>query len=192
MSRTPRALVAALAAGVLLAAPAHAQLTVKEDAQGDGRFQSDIKKFTVDHTEKRVVMKLRMFPRPQADADELPDRNYYFVDTRGDAEPDFVVTAVVKNELADEPATYISTVDGWPPKNRPWETIVAEVDCGLKVSRKRDGGKLLVTTIGRGCLKTDGAMPTRLRFDATGHSDELGPVDLVGDWKQYTKWVTAD
>lgn len=188
------ALTAAAAAtlALALAAPAQAQLTVTHDEQGDGRFLSDIKKITVDHTEKRVELKLRMFPRPKADPDELPDRGYYFVDTRGDAKPDFVVTAVVKNELADEPATYISTVDGWPPKNRPWETIEKKVDCGLKVSRKRDHGQLLVTTIGRGCLSVDGAMPQRLRVDATGHSDELGPVDLVGKWKQYGAWVTAD
>lgn len=188
----PLALLAALASGLLLAAPAHAQLTVTKDATGDGKYGSDIKKVTVDHTVKRVRLTTRMVDEPNTRG-ELPHEMWHFVDTRGNRQPEFLVFVVVKNEVSDDPSvSVVRTDDGWPPKKNPYRALFdgTEVECGLHRARVKKKGVVLRTVIGRGCLTLEGDKPRRLRVNTFGTMEWGEYTDVVKGHRTYGAWVT--
>ncbi len=191
--RRSLALVVALTSSLLLAVPAHAQLTVTQDEVGDGRFDSDFKKVTVDHSVQRVRLTTRMVNEPGADS-ELPDEVWHLVDTRGDRQPDLLVFVVVSSETTDHPLVYLRRTDAWPPRRNPYQALDDEnaVECGLHRSREREHGRLLRTTIGRGCLRTDGSMPQRLRVNTFGTLDSGRYTDVVKGYHRYGSWITSD
>ncbi len=183
-------LVIALISSILLAAPAHAQLTITKDATGDGKFGSDFKKVTVDHADNRVRLNTRMVNKPKTNG-ELPDEVWHFVDTTGDRQPEFLVFVVVKNEVSDNPSVSVMRVDGWPPKKNPYRALYdgTPVDCDLHRARVRKHGVLLRTAIGRGCLEIDGVMPQRLRVNTFGTMEWGDYTDIVKGHRKYGKWV---
>lgn len=172
-----------------LASPAQAQLTVTHDQQGDSARDVDAKKVTVRHGERRVRLKTRMYR-----GSSLPHEMWHLVDTHGTSTPDFLVFVVVKNEVDPAPSVGVRRIDEWPTRKDPYDTLHdgESVDCGLHFGRKRDEGKLLKVVTGRGCFRTDGSMPARLRVSTFGTFEWGRITDAVPGWRSYGRWVTAD
>ncbi|HEX6149332.1 hypothetical protein [Nocardioides sp.] len=179
-------IAAALAASLALVAPAQAQLTVTEDAREGA--SSDIKKVTTHHNPKRVKIKTRTYGNSK-----LPHEMWHLVDTQGDARPDFLVFVVIKNEVDPQPSVGVRRVDGWPKRKNPYRLLHRgeDVTCGLEKGYKRDRSRLLVVVTGRGCFKTDGEMPKRLRVSTFGTWEWGTITDVVPSWKKYGRWVKA-
>jgi hypothetical protein len=187
MMRSLITTVTALAASLALVAPAHGQLTVTDDPR-EGKKSSDIKKVTTHHNLKRVKIKTRTYAKTK-----LPHEMWHLVDTHGDATPDFLVFVVIKNEVDPQPSVGVKRVDAWPKRKNPYRLLHSgeDVKCGLHKGRKRDRSKLLVVTAGRGCFKTDGAMPKRLRVSTFGTWEWGQITDVAPSWRSYGKWVKA-
>jgi hypothetical protein len=189
MARTIITTAVAIVAGLALAAPAQAQLTVTQDARGDSAKDVDMKKVTVDHTRKRVRLKTKMYR-----GNGLPDEVWHVVDTQGDAVPEFIVFTVVTSEVTDKPSVRVVRVDGWPRRRDPYDRLHDgdAVSCGLHLGRRKPAERLLTVVVGRGCLRTDGEMPQRLRVSSFGTFEWGKITDKVPAWREYGRWVTAD
>lgn len=186
MKRSLITILTALAASLVLVAPAHGQLTVTDDPR-EGKKGSDIKKVTTHHNPKRVKIKTRVYAKTK-----LPHEMWHLVDTHGDRKPDFLVFVVIRNEVDPQPAMGVQRVDTWPKRKNPYRLLGGEnVECGLQKARKRDHSKLLVVTTGRGCFKTDGAMPKRLRVSTFGTWEWGKITDIAPKWRSYGSWVKA-
>lgn len=100
----------------------------------------------------------------------------------------------MKNEVDPQPSVSVTRIDDWPPRKKPYRALFngEAVNCGLHVAHNRDDGNLLNTQIGRGGLKIDGAMPSRLRVNTFGTLEDGRYTDVVKGWKRYEKWVTSD
>jgi hypothetical protein len=85
-------------------------------------------------------------------------------------------------------------VDRWPSRKDPYRLLHDSdaVDCGLETGRRGEGHRLLVLTLGRGCFRTDGEMPARLRVSSFATYEWGKITDKVPAWRDYGKWVTAD
>lgn len=188
MNRTTRTALTAVVACLALAAPAHGQLTVTQDPADASPRDVDAKKVTVRHGERRVELKTRMYR-----GSRLPDEMWHLVDTHGTATPDFLVFAVVANEVDPAPSVSVRRVDAWPSRKNPYRLLHNgdRVDCDLHFGRKRDRGRLLRVVTGRGCFATDGAMPGRLRVNTFGTLEWGKITDVVPGWRGYGRWTSA-
>jgi len=184
-----------LAAGIAVtflatAAPAaQAQLTVTQDKQGDSARDVDAKKVTVRHGERRVGLNSRMFL-----GNKLPHEMWHLVDTHGDGSPEFLVFVVIRNEVDPQPSVGVRRIDRFPSRKDPYDTLHdgKPVDCDLHFARKRDNRKLLNVVTGRGCYRTDGQMPDRLRVSTFGTFEWGTVTDSVPGWRKYGAWITSD
>ena len=171
-----------------LAAPVQAQVTVTTDDRGDSVRDADLKKVTVRHGDKRIVLTSRMYA-----GSRLPDEVWHLVDIRGDATPDFLVFSVVTSEVTDKPTAGVYAIDRWPTRKNPYRLLRSgeSVDCGLQSGRRAEGYQLLTLTLGRGCFAHDGAMPERVRVN-TFQTYEWGKItDQAPRWRHYGRWTPA-
>lgn len=189
--RIPR-LLTALTVTLALAAPAQAASSTATDPRGDGKNDNytDLKKVRVVHKPKRVLLNTRTY----ADS-RLADEMWQLVDTVGGPEPDFLVFTVVNDEITyPKPRVNVLRVDRWPSRKNPYRLLRdgQAVDCGLAEGVVRDRRTTLRLELGRGCFKTGGAFPKRLRVN-TFATFEWGLVaDATPGWRRYGAWVASD
>lgn len=178
----------ALVATLAVVPPATAEMTITRDVADTGMERADIKKVTLHHWKKRVKIKTRMF----ADS-KLPDEMWHFVDTKGDRRPEFVVFSVIQSEVDDKAYAGVHRVDEWPTRKNKYRVLrrSEDVDCGLEAARRADRRRLLVLTLGRGCFRSDGTMPERLRVNTFGTFEWGKITDAVPRWRGYGAWVEA-
>lgn len=190
MTRKTLLTLSSLVLALALAGPAQADRSITRDVvQGDGARDRDLTKVTTQHTGKRVVIKTRA----HRDS-EVSDEIWHLVDTTGDATPEFLVFSVVAFEVGDHPSVSVNRVDRWPSRKNPYRVYhdSEKVDCGLHRARIKDQRRLLTATLGRGCFRTDGVKPGRIRVSTFGTFDWGEITDVVPAWRTYGRWTSAD
>lgn len=187
------ALVCALVASVtVLAVPAQAEVTVTMDRNLEDK--RTFKKVTLSHGEKQLRFRSRVF-KPKG----IPDWVYHQVDTRGGPRPEFVVSVIVKVDVGKRPRVNVYRNDAWLPRENPWQDLDQDerVDCGLTVGAKLDRKRVLRVVTGRGCFRTNGEMPTRVRVNTLGGYVETPDAgtphiyDPVPARRKHGAWTSA-
>lgn len=186
MIRRCTTVLAAVATCLALAAPADAEKAVIKDKGGGGL--ADISKVTVHHTERRVIVKTRVFRDKR-----LPDEMWHLVDTKGDRTPEFLVFSVVQSEVDDKARAGAYRIDRWPRRKFPYAVLHdgKPSKCGLHKAKRKDHRKVLQIVLGRGCFKIDGKMPKRLRLNTFGTWEFGAITDSVPKWRKYGPWLEA-
>lgn len=164
---------------ILVPAPANSEFWQSDDPEDQSTY-GDITKVKATVGRSRVDYRIRL-------RDSRPFYEILWIDTDADDPgPEFAVVTSPEGGIPDSRTVFVRRAESF--RSVSWHHAVCE-NRRVRTLAHGDDGKIVVADFQRGCLRTDGKVPNRVRVRAETQDDD-GRLDIAPN-RHWSRWIKA-